>query len=153
MISLEDVQLYAYQMFKALSYLEVKKICHRDIKPQNILVNDSEEDKKLKICDFGSAKQLKEGASDVDCFYTTALTAFNIRREQHLLYLFKVLSRAWTYLQIGALHQRNRHVVDGYAMENELAGWLADLFEDVSGCVIAEMVLGEPLFPGENSLD
>lgn len=61
MISLEDIRLYSYQMFKALSYLEVRKICHRDIKPQNILVNDTEEDKKLKICDFGSAKLLKEG--------------------------------------------------------------------------------------------
>lgn len=76
MISLEDVRLYAYQMFKALSYLEVRKICHRDIKPQNILVNDREEDKKLKICDFGSAKQLKEGTHARLSFFA------------HLSYLF-----------------------------------------------------------------
>lgn len=33
MMNIEDIRLYAYQMFKALSYLEIRKICHRDIKP------------------------------------------------------------------------------------------------------------------------
>lgn len=33
-----DVKLYAYQMFRALGYLHTKSVCHRDVKPQNILV-------------------------------------------------------------------------------------------------------------------
>jgi len=34
------IKLYSYQLFKALLYLESIKIAHRDIKPQNILIND-----------------------------------------------------------------------------------------------------------------
>jgi len=52
-------KVYAYQMFRGLAYIHGLGICHRDIKPQNILVNSSTFN--LRICDFGSAKQLVEG--------------------------------------------------------------------------------------------
>ena len=46
-------------MFRGLQYLKSINIAHRDMKPQNILVNDS--NSKLLICDFGSAKRLVPG--------------------------------------------------------------------------------------------
>lgn len=48
------VKLYAYQMCRALGNIHHQGICHRDIKPQNLLVNT--ETHQLKLCDFGSAK-------------------------------------------------------------------------------------------------
>ena len=33
------VKIYAYQLIRGLHYLKIRKICHRDIKPPNILVN------------------------------------------------------------------------------------------------------------------
>ena len=48
------VKLYAYQMCRALQNIHRAGICHRDIKPQNLLVNT--ETHQLKLCDFGSAK-------------------------------------------------------------------------------------------------
>lgn len=50
------VKIYAYQTIRALNYLAMQSIAHRDIKPQNILVDRVKH--KLIISDFGSAKQL-----------------------------------------------------------------------------------------------
>jgi glycogen synthase kinase 3 beta len=38
-------------------------ICHRDIKPHNVLVNP--ETNKLQLCDFGSAKRLIVGEPNI----------------------------------------------------------------------------------------
>lgn len=50
------IKIYAYQIFRGLNYLKMLSIAHRDIKPQNILVDRVKH--KLIISDFGSAKQL-----------------------------------------------------------------------------------------------
>jgi serine/threonine protein kinase len=54
---------YAYQLFRSLLYLREMGIAHRDIKPQNVLVNENSY--KLVMCDFGSAKQLKIGEPNI----------------------------------------------------------------------------------------
>lgn len=58
-ISRLKLKVFAYQLFRGLLYLSQESIAHRDIKPQNILVNDT--NWNLIICDFGSAKKLQEG--------------------------------------------------------------------------------------------
>ena len=44
-------QLYMYQLFRSLAYIHANGVCHRDIKPQNLLLNP--ETGILKLCDFG----------------------------------------------------------------------------------------------------
>ena len=48
--------IYSFQLFRCLHYLKVKQLMHRDIKPQNILVDTKRH--HLYMCDFGSAKYL-----------------------------------------------------------------------------------------------
>ena len=57
------IKIYFFQIAKALNYMHNKSICHRDIKPQNLLIDPATN--KLVICDFGSAKLLKENVSNV----------------------------------------------------------------------------------------
>ncbi len=40
-----------YQLFRSLAYIHSLGICHRDIKPQNLLLDP--ESAILKLCDFG----------------------------------------------------------------------------------------------------
>ncbi|KAJ6249328.1 glycogen synthase kinase-3 alpha [Anaeramoeba flamelloides] len=53
------VKVYIYQLCRAVAQLHRLGICHRDIKPDNILI--SPRTSELRLCDFGSAKILKKG--------------------------------------------------------------------------------------------
>lgn len=57
------VKLYVWQMCRSLAYIHYRGICHRDIKPQNLLVNPNTHE--MKLCDFGSAKKLVPGEPNV----------------------------------------------------------------------------------------
>ena len=57
------VKLFSYQLLRSIGYIHSKGICHRDIKPQNILVDLT--NSIVKLCDFGSAKKLNPQESNV----------------------------------------------------------------------------------------
>ncbi|OIV98742.1 hypothetical protein TanjilG_24913 [Lupinus angustifolius] len=108
------VQLYTYQICRGLNYMHhVIGVCHRDIKPQNLLVNPRSH--QLKICDFGSAKMLVPG-------------------EPNISYICSRYYRA-PELIFGATE---------YTTAIDI--WSA-------GCVLAELLLGQPMFPGETGVD
>ncbi|TYH99910.1 hypothetical protein ES332_A11G097600v1 [Gossypium tomentosum] len=108
------VQLYIYQICRALNYLHhVVGVCHRDIKPQNLLVNPHTH--QLKICDFGSAKMLVPGEPNISYICS------RYYRAPELIFGATVYSTA----------------IDMWSV----------------GCVMAELLLGHPLFPGESGVD
>ena len=61
------VKIYAYQMLRSLAYIHAIGVCHRDIKPQNLLVDPNSH--FLKLCDFGSAKKLIKGKKNKIFFF------------------------------------------------------------------------------------
>ncbi|EKX71996.1 protein kinase domain containing protein [Theileria equi strain WA] len=58
-IPINLVKIYSFQICRAFGYLHSRGVCHRDLKPHNLLVDL--ETNVLKLCDFGSAKMLKSG--------------------------------------------------------------------------------------------
>lgn len=56
MVPIFSVKVFMYQLARALAHIHGLGICHRDIKPQNLLVDPARH--LLKLCDFGSAKAL-----------------------------------------------------------------------------------------------
>ncbi|KAG7197366.1 hypothetical protein KM043_018473 [Ampulex compressa] len=107
------IKLYMYQLFRSLAYIHSLGICHRDIKPQNLLLDP--ETGVLKLCDFGSAKHLVKG-------------------EPNVSYICSRYYRA-PELIFGAIDYTT--MIDVWS----------------AGCVLAELLLGQPIFPGDSGVD
>ena len=107
------VKLYLYQLSRALAHIHALGICHRDIKPQNLLVDPATQ--QLKLCDFGSAKALVPGEPNVS------------------------------------------YICSRYYRAPELIFGSTDYTTAIDiwsqGCVGAELLLGQPLFPGDSGVD
>lgn len=102
-----------YQLLRSLAYLHSLGVCHRDIKPQNLLLDPMSG--VVKLCDFGSAKMLISGETNVSYICS------RYYRAPELLLSATDYSTA------------------------------VDLWS--SGCVMAELLVGSPVFPGANDVD
>lgn len=103
-----------FQMCKSVKYLHDMSIVHRDIKPENLLVDV---DNKLKLCDFGFARSIK-----------------NVKNEKLTDYVATRWYRSPELL-----------ITTGY-YGPEVDYWAI-------GCIMGELVDGDPLFPGDNEID
>lgn len=100
-----------HQFFSGLAAVHKLGVCHRDLKPENLLV-DAEG--TLKLCDFGSAKQLSAGA-------VAGVTY--------------IASRPYRAPELLCKHERYTDAIDVWA----------------SGCILAELLCGEPIFSAINN--
>lgn len=108
-----EIKLYSYQLLRALNFIHCQGICHRDLKPQNLLVNPLTGE--LKLCDFGSAKILNANEPNVSYICT------RYYRAPELIF--------------GSVNYTTQ----------------IDIWS--TACVIAELILGRYLFPGDSGID
>jgi serine/threonine protein kinase len=106
-------KVYIYQVCRALAYIHSLGICHRDIKPQNLLLDGAKH--IVKLCDFGSAKILVKGQPNVSY----------------------ICSRYYRAPELVFEATEYTTAIDIWSL----------------GCVMAELMLGKPLFPGESGVD
>jgi glycogen synthase kinase 3 beta len=131
-----EVKLYTYQLFRSLAYIHSQGICHRDIKPQNLLLDPATG--ILKLCDFGSAKILVEHEPNVSYICSRYYRAPEL--------IFGATNYTTKIGRLCAPRPRfSRRCV------HVLTPCASDVWS--TGCVMAELMLGQPLFPGESGID
>ncbi|KAK6760666.1 hypothetical protein RB195_021936 [Necator americanus] len=112
-LDLFTIKLYMFQLFRGLAFMGSLNICHRDVKPHNLLVNP--ERGTLRICDFGSAKVIN--SEDTNVSY--------------------ICSRYYRAPEL---------IFGAVSYTTKIDVWSA-------GTVMAELLLGKPLFPGDSAVD
>lgn len=55
-LNIETIQKVCFQLLNVLTYLHFRRIAHRDIKSQNVLISQG----VCKLCDFGFARQMSQ---------------------------------------------------------------------------------------------
>lgn len=113
LVHLSYVKTYMWQICRSVAYIHSQNIAHRDIKPQNLLLNPKTN--AVKLCDFGSAKQLVPGEPNVSY----------------------ICSRYYRAPELVFEATQYTCAIDLWSV----------------GCVMAELMLGTPLFPGESGVD
>ncbi|KAI9996708.1 hypothetical protein PInf_014451 [Phytophthora infestans] len=118
----DHVKYFLYQMLCALHHIHSAGVLHRDMKPSNILLNANCD---LKVCDFGLARGGVGSSSGLQ------------QELQQLGELTEYVVTRWyraPEIMLNCLHYTT--AIDVWAV----------------GCIFAEMLLREPLFPGNDYL-
>ncbi|XP_026832129.1 cyclin-dependent kinase 20 isoform X1 [Drosophila erecta] len=135
-LSRQQVRKFAHQMFKGIAYLHEAGLMHRDIKPANLLISDTD---MLKIADFGLAR-------------------LYFPEEEARLYSPQVSTRWYRAPEILFGSQKYGTGVDMWAAGEslhvvELTCRFVAKYYRYSGCVVAEMLRGVPLFAGTTDIE
>ncbi|CAG5097966.1 Oidioi.mRNA.OKI2018_I69.XSR.g15311.t1.cds [Oikopleura dioica] len=111
------------QLMRATAFLHSGNVIHRDHKPSNVLLDS---DCAVKICDFGLARSLSSipKRGQGDDTSVPALTEYVATR----------------WYRAPEILLSSPHYTKGVDM------WSL-------GCILAEMLLGKPLFPGDSTFD
>jgi serine/threonine protein kinase len=112
-------------ILRGMAHLHELGIIHRDIKPANLLLTSIG---TLKICDFGLCRILPEKLAGIGGAKTADET------------------HAWT-LQVGTSFYRAPELLLG----DRGYGEAIDIW--AMGCVMAELLTGKPLFPGQGDFE
>lgn len=119
-----------YQLLRALKFMHSGNLLHRDIKPSNLLLNS---DCHVKLCDFGLCRSVAETTNQgaANPAGGTGAAAGNPVLTDY------VATRWYRAPEILLGSTNYSKGVDMWAV----------------GCILAEMLIGKPLFPGSSTMN
>lgn len=119
----ETIKKISYQLIKGVEFLHSHLLMHRDLKPQNILLNFPEKNNEGNIINFNN--------------FIVKIGDLGLSRK------YSMLKRKYTP-GVGTLYYRAPEIILGSEQYfNNIDTWSI-------GCIIAELILKRPLFIGNN---
>lgn len=119
-LSIDHIQYFLYQILRALKAIHSAKVIHRDLKPSNILLNSNCD---LKICDFGLARTYDPNEENSGL------------KKNNVGFLTEYVATRW--------YRAPEIMLNFQDYSTAIDIWSC-------GCVLAEMLLRKPLFPGKD---
>lgn len=107
------IQSYMYQLLKGIAYCHSNRVLHRDLKPQNLLIDT---EGTIKLADFGLARA------------------------------FSIPVRTYTHEVITLWYRAPEILLGSRNYSTPVDIWSI-------GCIFAEMLTGNALFPGDSEID
>ncbi|KAG6487874.1 hypothetical protein ZIOFF_056612 [Zingiber officinale] len=108
------VKTYLYQMLRGIAYCHSHRVLHRDLKPQNLLID--RRTNALKLADFGLSRA------------------------------FGIPVRTFTHEVVTLWYRAPEILLGSRQYSTPVDVWSV-------GCIFAEMVNQQPLFPGDSEID
>lgn len=133
---LAETKCLARQLFSALEFLHEKCIIHRDLKLSNLLYDKDRG--LLKLADFGLARKIDRHAEKRDQ---------STSRSRRFSFLPSTPPNQNLTPKVVSLWYRPPELLlncESYTMAIDMWG---------AGCILAELILGRPIFRGKNDLD
>ncbi|CAG11763.1 unnamed protein product [Tetraodon nigroviridis] len=146
-IPLPLVKSYLFQLLQGLAFCHSHRVLHRDLKPQNLLINAQGE---IKLADFGLARAFWCTCPNVHSRGNTSKQHLCVSRQlQNTLndnYGFVLLTTV-NVSQVVTLWYRAPEILLGCKYYSTAV----DIWS--LGCIFAEMVTRRALFPGDSEID
>ncbi|CAL0306103.1 unnamed protein product [Lupinus luteus] len=110
----QQVKMFLYQILCGIAYCHSHRVLHRDLKPQNLLIDRS--NNALKLADFGLARA------------------------------FGIPIRTFTHEVVTLWYRAPEILLGSRHYSTPVDVWSV-------GCIFAEMINQDPLFPGDSEID
>ena len=136
----EHIQYFIYQILRGTLYFHSAKVIHRDLKPANILANKNCD---LKICDFG----LDHGKiKDDDKSVQNLIDNPSLPIEYSNSVIYEDSKRELNDRNISRWYRAPEAILSPDSYGKPVDIWSI-------GCILAELLGRQPLFPADNNLD
>ncbi|XP_025030985.1 mitogen-activated protein kinase 15-like, partial [Python bivittatus] len=134
-----------YQLLKATKFIHSGNVIHRDQKPSNVLLD---RDCFVKLCDFGLARSLGQIEKDESNPALTEYVATRWYRAPEILLASRCHCRV-SFLR----NSTTLCLLLPLSLSLPIRSYTKGVDMWSIGCILGEMLLGKPLFPGTSTVN